>query len=144
MIHSDTTDQQNILNNEGKGASVKIAYTEPLKKDFYMELSYSSTYNANSNERITTIKDFNGKYFEVVDSLSNSFEFNRLVNTPGLSFRVNKKKYSFSFGSSVGFNRFVQKNITAGQEFNYSFTNFFPKASFSFKFKVKRPIPVQL
>lgn len=133
--HSDTTDQQNISNNKGKGASVRIAYTEPLRKDFYMELSYATAYNTNSNERITTIKDFNGKYSEVVDSLSNSFQFNRLTSTPGISFRINKKKYSFSFGSSVGLNRFVQKNITNNESFNYTFNNFYPKASVSYKFK---------
>ena len=36
-----------------------------------------------------------GKYEDRIDSLSNSFEFNRLVNTPGLNFRVNKKKYTY-------------------------------------------------
>ena len=44
--------------------------------------------------------------------LVTTFEFNRLVNTPGLNFRVNKKKYSYSFGSSVAFSHFVQNNIT--------------------------------
>ena len=89
--------------------NTKIAYTEPLIKDTYLELSYAFSYNANSNERITNENDGSGKYTNRIDSLSNSFEFNRLVNTPGLNFRVNKKKYSFSFGSSVAFSHFVQK-----------------------------------
>ncbi|MGZ8511568.1 MAG: hypothetical protein ACXWWA_14365, partial [Chitinophagaceae bacterium] len=37
----DTIDQQNIRNNEGKSVSTKIAYTEPLLKDMYLELSYA-------------------------------------------------------------------------------------------------------
>ncbi len=131
----DTLDQQNIRNNEGKSVSTKIAYTEPLLKDTYLEFSYAFTYNANSNERITNGNDGSGKYTDRIDSLSNAFEFNRLINTPGLNFRVNKKKYTFSFGSSVAFSHFIQKNLTDEQEYNYNYTNFFPRASFTYKLK---------
>ena len=131
----DTIDQQNIRNNEGKSVNSKIAYTEPLLKDMYLEFSYAFSYNANSNERITNENDGSGKYTNRIDSLSNFFEFNRLVNTPGLNFRVNKKKYTYSFGSSVAFSHFTQKNVTAMQEYNYNYTNFFPRASFTYKLK---------
>ncbi|WP_276503335.1 outer membrane beta-barrel family protein [Terrimonas pollutisoli] len=131
----DTLDQQNIRNNEGKSVSTKIAYTEPLLKDMYLEVSYSFSYNANSNERITNEDDGSGKYNNRIDSLSNSFEFNRLVNTPGLNFRVNKKKYTYSFGSAVAFSHFVQKNITDDITRNYDYTNFFPRASLTYKIK---------
>jgi hypothetical protein len=101
----------------------------------YLEISYAFNYNANSNERITNENDGSGKYTERIDSLSNAFEFNRLVNTPGLNFRVNKKKYTYSFGSSVAFSHFIQKNITDQQEYKYNYTNFFPRASFTYKLK---------
>lgn len=135
LLRRDTTDQLNIRNNEANGISTKIAYTEPLAKDFYLELSYSLAWNGNSNERITNKKNINGKYEEKIDTLSNSFEFNRLVNTPGLNFRINKKKYNISFGSSVGFSNFIQKNLTENTKTNYNFTNFFPRASFNYKIK---------
>ncbi|MEP7372676.1 MAG: outer membrane beta-barrel family protein [Chitinophagaceae bacterium] len=133
--HRDTIDQQNIRNNEGKSISTKVAYTEPLIKDMYLELSYAFSYNANSSERITNEDDGSGKYADRIDSLSNSFQFNRLVNTPGLNFRVNKKKYTYSFGSSVGFSHFIQKNLTDETKRNYDYTNFFPRASFTYKIK---------
>ncbi len=131
----DTIDQQNIRNNEGKSITTKIAYTEPLLKDMYLEMSYAFNYNANSNERITNANDGGGKYEERIDSLSNFYEFNRLVNTPGLNFRVNKKKYTYSFGSSVAFSHFIQKNVTDDLKYNYNYTNFFPRASFTYKLK---------
>lgn len=131
----DTIDQQHIRNNESKSINTRIAYTEPLLKDMYLEVSYSFNYNANANERITNENDGSGKYTEFIDSLSNSFEFNRLVNTPGLNFRVNKKKYTYSFGSSVAFSQFTQKNITDRQQYKYNYTNFFPRANFTYKLK---------
>lgn len=133
--YKDTTDQQNIQENTGKSIITKIAYTEPLAKEVYLELSYSVSYYNNSNDRITNTKSINGKYENLVDTLSNSFVFNRLVNTPGLNFRVNKKKYNYSFGSSVGFSHYEQKNITENTRTNFDYTNFFPRASFIYKFK---------
>ncbi len=133
--HRDTLDQENIRNNEGKIVNSRIAYTEPLAKDAYLEVSHSFTYNTTSNDRIVNTDDGSGKYEERVDSLSNSFRFDRLVNTPGLNFRVNKKKVSYSFGSSVGFSHFTQKNITANSEIDYRYVNFFPRASLTYKFK---------
>jgi hypothetical protein len=135
LDRKDTTDQLNIRDNESKGINTKFAYTEPLAKDFYLELSYSLYYNNNRNDRITNKKSISGKYEEVIDTLSNAFVFNRLVHTPGLNFRVNKKKYNFSFGSSVGFSHFEQKNITENSLAEYNFTNFFPRAGFNYKFK---------
>ena len=131
----DSIDQQNIRNTEGKSLTAKIAYTEPLVKDTYLEFSYTFNYYNNENDRVTRVKDGSGKYDVEIDSLTNLFTFNRLVHTPGLNFRVNKKKYNFSFGSAVGFSRFIQKNITEELENDYSFVNYFPRASFLYKFK---------
>jgi hypothetical protein len=135
LDRKDTTDQQNIRNNENTSISTRAAYTEPLAKDFYLELSYALSWYHNTSERITNKKSINGKYEDIIDTLSNSFVFNRLVNTPGINFRVNKKKYNFSFGSSLSFSAFTQNNLTQASKTDYSYTNFFPRASFNYKFK---------
>lgn len=131
----DTIDQQNIGNSEAQGLTTRVAYTEPLMKDTYLEFSYALNYNNNINNRITNVRDGSEKYLDRVDSLSNSFTFKRLVHTPGLNFRVNKKKYNYTFGSSVGFSRFVQTNVTENIKTNYNFINFFPRANFVYKLK---------
>ncbi len=133
LTDKDTVDQQNVRDNETKSINAKLAYTEPLAKDFYLEASYSLYYNNNSNERVTNKKNAIGKYEDVIDSLSNAFVFNRLVHTPGLNFRVNKRKYNYSFGASVGLSHFEQKNITESTGTDYNYTNFFPRASFTYK-----------
>lgn len=138
----DTTDQLNVRESEAKGITTKIAYTEPLAKDFYLEISHQISYNGNTNDRVTYSKNNTGKYEDIIDTLSNSYTFNRLVNTPGLNFRINKKKYNISFGSSVGFSNFTQKNITANTLSRYHYTNFFPRASYSYKFKPSESIRI--
>ena len=131
----DTTDQQNIQDNSIRTVNTKIAYTEPIRKDVYVEVNYSIGYYNNNNDRITNEKSISGKYENVIDSLSNSYIFNRLVNTPGASFKVNKKKYNVTFGASVGFSHFVEKNVTDNYKINYNYTNFYPKVSYTYKFK---------
>jgi hypothetical protein len=71
----------------------------------------------------------------MVDSLSNFFIFNRVQNTPGLSFRLNKKKYSLTFGGSVDFNQFEKKDLTRDTIVHYNFVNFIPRANYTYKFK---------
>lgn len=135
LTERDTTDQQNINDNNNNSISTKISYTEPLKKDFFLELSYGFSYANSKIDRLTYIQNINGKYEEPVDSLSNRFVFNNRQNTPGVNFRLNKKKYSLSFGSSVSFNQFEQKNLSNNTIINYNFTNFIPRASYTYKIK---------
>jgi hypothetical protein len=133
--HRDTTDQVNINDNINNTTTTKVSYTEPLKKDVYLELSYAFAYNNSKSDRIVNKKNINGKYEEMVDSLSNFFVFNRMQNTPGLFFRINKKKYNLSFGSLLDFNQFEQKNISEDRTTNYNFLSFIPRASYTYKFK---------
>src|SRR5690606_30010548 len=100
-----------------------------------LEFSYAIAYYNNSNDRTINANDGTGKYTDKIDSLSNSFVFNRLQNTPGANFRVVKKKYNFSFGTSVAFSNFIQKNVTEDEKYTYDFVNFFPRANFQYKFK---------
>lgn len=138
----DTTDQLNIRNSEAKGINTRIAYTEPLAKDFYLEISHAIAWNSNSTDRQTFSRSNNGKYENVIDTLSNSFVFDRLVNTPGINFRMNKKKYNYSFGAAVGLSNFIQKNLTENTKTNYNFTNFFPRASYTYKFKPSQSLRI--
>ena len=140
LSDQDTIDQLNLRDNETRGLNTKIAYTEPLAKDFYLELSYTMFYNNSRNDRITNEKNVNGKYEEYIDTLSNSYIFRRMVNTPGLNFRVNKKKFNYSFGAAVGFSDFEQENVTDKTATDYKYTNFFPRASFTYKFKPNESI----
>ena len=133
FFDSDTIDQQNIRNNSSKSLGSKIAYTEPLSKEAFMEISYAINYYNNDNDRISNIISSTGKYDKTIDSLSNSFTFNRFVHSPGLNLKWNKKKVNLSMGTTVGINRFIQHNNTDKETYTYNFTNVFPQASINYK-----------
>jgi hypothetical protein len=79
------------------------------------------------------ISDSSGRYDMVVDSLSNQFKQNITTHKPVIKFYNAKKNYSF--GSGFGFTSFNLQDLTQSKEYKRSFTNFFPSANFSYKYK---------
>ncbi|WP_018626132.1 outer membrane beta-barrel protein [Niabella aurantiaca] len=127
-------DQRTLSNNESSNLNTKIAYTEPLMKDAYLELSYALGINNRTNDRIVNA-NAGGAYTNQIDSLSNDFVYNTLSNSPGLNFRLTKKKYNFSFGTTTGFTSYEQLDRTLDAERKYHFINYYPRASFNYKIR---------
>jgi hypothetical protein len=130
LLNIDTVDQENKRESKANTFSTTITYTEPLLKDFFMSLTYNYSNSSTANDRLTYEQDINRKYTVRIDSLSNSYTFKQVNNKPGISFRVVKKKYNYSIGTSVSFNHFEQNNRTTKLLRKYNFTNFFPNASY--------------
>ena len=128
-------DQQNSINNNNSNITTRVAYTEPLAKDFYMETSYAFGYNKRNNNRDIMGKGTGGNYDQRIDSLSNDYEFNDISNSPGLSFRYQRKKINASLGATVGLTNYKQLNKTTGLENGFNFTNHFPRANFNYQIK---------
>jgi len=126
---NDTTDLENIKNNNTNSFTTNITYTEPIAKDLFLSFNYAFALTGNENERTSFSKDLNNKYNVRIDSLTNSFLFKQVSHKPGLSFRMVKKKYNYSVGLAVSNTSFKQDNRTQNLFRKYSFTNFFPSAS---------------
>lgn len=130
-----TLDQNTITDNVLNSINTRIAYTEPLMKDFYLELSYAFGLTRNANNRNIFSNDGAGNYNQFIDSLSNDFQFNSLSNAPGINFRYNKKKLNFSLGTSAAFTSLDQRDLTKGTTRGYNFINHSPRANLSYKIK---------
>ena len=140
IIRKDTVDQQSSTQSDSKTYNLNLAYTEPLSKYWSLGISYNVAISNTGNNRTVQKKDGAGLYTSKIDSLSNDFDFNRLVQRPGINLRLNKKKISLGLGAAVAFNRFVQINISKGVRQDYDFTNFFPNANFNIKFTGNRTL----
>ncbi|MDF2189238.1 TonB-dependent receptor [Paraflavitalea sp. CAU 1676] len=129
---SQLVDQQKLNDNITSTTSGRIAYTEPLSKRAILEFNYGIGNNHRQSKRTTLGKldPNNPKYDQVVDSLSNDYEFNVLNNTGGINFRYSKpKRISFGFGANIARADFERVDIKSKQNTRYSFTNFFPTAN---------------
>ena len=99
---SQDLDQMKDYNTSTTNLSAKVVYTEPLAKEYSLELGYQLAYNYGTNDQLTyNYTPVSNKYETFVDSLSNQFKQNIVQNIPSarLNF-ANKKlkiKYWFRF-----------------------------------------------
>ncbi len=130
----DTTDQQKINNSVVSGYNGRLAYTEPILKNTFLELSYALRLTQSEAEKLSYSKNITGKY-EVFDSLySNHYDFRVLTNTGGAMFRYNSKKYTVAAGGDIGISNFKQTDLIKDTTKLYNYTNLFPRANLQYKF----------
>lgn len=116
--------------------SSKAVYTEPLSKNYSIELAQEVSFNSGSNDQITyTYSPITGKYDSVVDSLTNDFSQSVTTNKPSVKINYATKKLKFNFGSGFGFTHFKLTDNTIGKDYIRDFTNFYPSASLNYSYK---------
>ncbi|HRD56723.1 MAG TPA: outer membrane beta-barrel family protein [Ferruginibacter sp.] len=130
------TEQLAESDKKTKTLSGKVIYTEPLSKKFALEIGHQLTINGGKNKQQTYALDaFSGKYDIEVDSLSNNFDQNIVVNQPSLKISYGGKKLKYSFGAGVGFTNFDLKDISENNHYKRNYTNFFPSANLTYNYK---------
>ena len=130
----DTTDQKKVNESLITTLNGKIIYTEPLSKILFVELIYAFHSSRSDAQRLSFDKDLTGKYEFLNDTFSNHYNFNVFTNIAGVAFKYNGKKVTFSFGSNIAKSNFNQKDLLEDASLKRDFTNFFPKAIFTYKF----------
>src|SRR5205814_4758222 len=119
----------------------KVAYTEPLSAKYSLELNYELSRLYGNNDLETFSKTLsNGKYEEVVDSLTNHFEQDIITNKTGFKISFKNKKIKYSFGSSAGFTKYDFTDITKDSLYKRNYTNLFPAANFNYAYKANHNI----
>ena len=134
IASTDTTDQKKVNESIINSLNGKLIYTEPLSKKLFVELIYAFLSNRSDAQRLSFNKDVNGKYEFMNNTFSNHYNFNVFTNLAGVAFKYNGKKTTASFGSDIAKSTFTQKDLLADTSLKRDFTNFFPRASFVYKF----------
>lgn len=132
----DDVDQNKIGEKTNQNLALNVAYTEPIGKKFALQFAHQITYNSGESNYLTyDYSDVTGKYDLVVNSLSNEFKQTITTNKPNIKLSYNSKKINYSFGSGFGFTSFDLQDQTLNKEYKRNYTNFFPAANFSYKYK---------
>lgn len=132
----DDIDQNKIGDKTNQNLAVNVVYTEPIAKKFALQFAHQITYNTGDSNYLTyDYSDITGRYDVVVNSLSNQFKQKITTNKPNIKLSYNAKKINYSFGSGFGFTTFDLVDETLNKEYKRSYTNFFPTANFSYKYK---------
>ncbi len=133
-INVDTVDQQKINDIINSGYYSKLAFTEPVVKNVFVELSYGIRVSNSEAKRLSFDRNTDGKYETLNPLFSNHFNFKVVTNSTGMTWRYNYKKVTLSGGGDVAFANFRQRDVIADTALRYRFTNFFPRGLFQYKF----------
>lgn len=137
QFYNATVEKQDILqtntqntNNQSYGAT--ITYIEPLGGRKYLEGSYS--FRANRNEVDRQVYDQKNGTASFNTVLSNQYNSNYLYNRPGLSLRINRKKYNLTLGASYQQTSLKGNLILKDVKINRTFENALPVVRFNYDF----------
>jgi hypothetical protein len=138
---SQDLDQMKDYNTSTTNLTGKIVYTEPLAKEYSLELAYQVSYNYGTNDQLTySYTPFSNKYDVLVDSLSNQFKQNIVQNIPSARINFANKKIKLNIGSGFGFTNFDLKDLTFNKDYTRDYVNFYPTANFTYTYKPNHSI----
>ncbi|KAA9035849.1 outer membrane beta-barrel protein [Ginsengibacter hankyongi] len=140
---SQDVDQMKDYNTSATNLTGKIVYTEPLAKEYSLELAYQLSYNYGTNDQLTySYTPFSNKYDVLVDSLSNQFKQNIVQNIPSARINFANKKVKLNIGSGFGFTNFDLQDLTFNKDYTRDYVNFYPSANFTYTYKPNHGIRV--
>lgn len=132
----EDVDQNKIGEKSTQNLGLNMTYSEPISKSLALQLAYQVSLNTGDNDYNTyDYSDVDDKYNVVVSALSNQFSQKIITNKPAIKLSYNSKKINYSVGSGFGITSFDLLDETLDNQYKRSYTNFFPSASFSYKYK---------
>jgi hypothetical protein len=138
---SQKLNQMKDYNTSTKNLSAKLVYTEPLSKEYSLELGYQFGYNYGNNDQLTySYTPASGKYDFAVDSLTNQFNQNILQNIPSAKINFSNKKFKINAGSGFGFTNFDLTDITFNKDYKRNYVNFYPAGNVTYTYKANHSI----
>ncbi|HXS57969.1 MAG TPA: outer membrane beta-barrel family protein [Hanamia sp.] len=140
---SQQLDQMKDYSTATNNLSAKLVYTEPLSKEYSLELGYQTTLNHGNNDQATyNYSPISKTYESIVDSLSNEFRQNIIQNIPSAKINFANKKLKVNVGSGFGFTNFELKDLTYDKDYNRDYVNFYPSANFTYTYKANHSIRI--
>lgn len=129
-------DQRTNTKSYTLSLSGKAVYTEPLSKNYSLEISHEVLVNSGNNNQITyTYSPVTGKYDDLLDSLTNDFKQDVITNKPSIKINYSTKKLKYNFGTGFGITDFKLTDKTISKVYERNFTNFYPSATLVYSYK---------
>ena len=137
LVKTDSINQRSTSDNETRGYTSRVVYTEPVLKKSLLELSVARNNSHSFSDKETL--DYNkisGKYDRVNRLQTNNYENVYGTTTAGIRIRTQKKKYNYAIGVSWQ-NADLEGTIKSGLKDSViikSFYNLLPNARFQYNF----------
>ncbi|MBC7423841.1 MAG: TonB-dependent receptor [Ferruginibacter sp.] len=132
FTRADTLDQLQRSHNTSSTFATQVTYVEKLSSKMRLSVDYAWK-KINTKNKFSTYNNNGNQYTNLLDTLSNNYNFNIATSIAGTSLGYNTKKISFTVGSRVYFTGFKQINNDAKNFIKRNFTNVAPQANFNYR-----------
>lgn len=142
FIRDSVTNQLKQNSNSTNNFGLKAVYTEPITKKLYLAINYGIRGSVSESERLSYDSTEGGKYEALNPRYSSNYQFNVFTHATGAAFSYNSKKIIATAGSDIGFTNFYQKDKFLDTTYSRNYTNFFPKANFTYKINTNKRLGI--
>ncbi len=127
----DTVDQRKTIGIHSLGIGGSINYTEPLWKGVVLGLSYRVSHTGD-NPLQATYDRGDGKYREMIDSLSSHFKTQTFSQTATINLQVKSEHLAYTLGMDwLGYN-YRQQDLIADSTLRLRYNNLAPRLLINF------------
>lgn len=130
LLQDSAYNYNRLTNNKNNSntSRLRLSYTNPINKDYLLELSYAWNYQTNNITNNTfDLDSLSGKYENLNDSLSNISKNKFQTQTAGLHINSKKQGYDYTLGMNAQYINMGNENSNAAS-FHNNYLSFFPTA----------------
>lgn len=127
--------QRSFQQSTNQRLGARLAYTEPIGRNKYLEINYDFNNNfQNSNRETFDFDAQTGQFDRLNDLFSNRFENVFTTHQGGINYRYQKLKWDYTLGMSLQESSIQSTSLEQNGEFSRTFLNFFPVAQVNYNF----------
>jgi hypothetical protein len=108
LLNIDTTDQRKAIVSSNLNLNSNLNYTEPLWKNTVLAVRYNVNFNRSETQQ-STFGRGDGKYQDLIDSLSNHYLNNVLNQTATINIQASNQPLTYTIGGDI--NQYSNRQI---------------------------------
>ncbi len=126
LLNIDTTDQRKVISSSNTTLNGNLNYTEPLSKNTVLAVRYNLNFNQGETQQ-STFGRGDGKYQDLIDSLSNHYRNNVLSQTATVNIQGTGRPLTYTIGGDIRRYSNLQENVQTDSTLKYQYTTLNPR-----------------
>jgi len=140
LTFGDSLNQKSAILKDGKTINGNISYTEPLNKNNFLLINYTTVYTDNySSKRTYDANYVEYNYSDLDSTLTNVFKNQYQSQSGSLGYRFQKEKFNFAINAAYQWAQLSkQQEIPTSYQLSKNFESVLPSAQLQYKFSPKK------
>jgi hypothetical protein len=126
LLNIDITDQRKVISSSNRNFNSNLNYTEPLWKNTVLAVRYNLNFNQDETQQSTFGKG-DGKYLDLIDSLSNHYRNNVFSQTATINLQGTGRPLSYTIGGDIQRYSNLQENVQTDSTLKYQYNTLNPR-----------------